>query len=151
SRARTRSRSTARSWAPPIRGKLPPARSAANGGKTSRRTPSTAPTVPIPLRQKSNFSLRRTKSTRLNSVEAARRGEAMKPNVKDLSREELEIWLSERGESRYRVDQIRRWLFQKGAASFAEMTNLSAKLRRELEGGFAISRLRVARSDRSAD
>ncbi|HKA34327.1 MAG TPA: 23S rRNA (adenine(2503)-C(2))-methyltransferase RlmN, partial [Candidatus Binatia bacterium] len=75
----------------------------------------------------------------------------MKPNVKDLSREELEIWLSERGESRYRVDQIRRWLFQKGAASFAEMTNLSAKLRRELEGGFAISRLRVARSDRSAD
>ena len=75
----------------------------------------------------------------------------MKPNIKDLSREELEGWLGERGESRYRVDQIRRWLFQKGPVSFAEMTNLSAKLRRELEDAFAISRLRVARSDRSAD
>ena len=75
----------------------------------------------------------------------------MKPNIKDLSREHLGGWLAERGESRYRVDQIRRWLFQKGAVSFAEMTNLSAKLRRELEDAFAISRLRVARSDRSAD
>jgi len=75
----------------------------------------------------------------------------MKPNIKDLSREELESWLVARGESRYRVDQIRRWLFQKSPVSFGEMTNLSAKLRRELEDAFAISRLRVARSDRSAD
>jgi 23S rRNA (adenine2503-C2)-methyltransferase len=75
----------------------------------------------------------------------------MKPNIKDLSREELESWLAERGEPRYRADQIRRWLFQKGAVSFAEMSNLSAKLRGELDAAFAISRLRVARSDRSAD
>ncbi len=75
----------------------------------------------------------------------------MRPNIKNLSREELEIWFAERGESRYRVDQIRRWLFQKGALSFAEMSNLSGKLRKELNEAFTISRLRVARSDRSVD
>jgi 23S rRNA (adenine2503-C2)-methyltransferase len=75
----------------------------------------------------------------------------MKPNIKDFSRGDLEKWLGERGESHYRVDQIHRWLFQKGALSFAEMTNLSATLRRELEDSFTISRLEVARADRSAD
>lgn len=75
----------------------------------------------------------------------------MKPNIKDWSREELVGWLAERGESRYRADQIRRWLFQKSVVSFEDMTNLSAKLRGELEQAFTISRLRIARSDRSAD
>jgi 23S rRNA (adenine2503-C2)-methyltransferase len=75
----------------------------------------------------------------------------MKPNIKELSRDELEKWLAERGESHYRVDQIRRWIFQKEVVSFAEMTNLSAGLRRELEEAFAVSRVEVARADRSAD
>ena len=75
----------------------------------------------------------------------------MKRNIKDLGRADLESWLAERGESRYRVNQIHRWLFQKGAVSFAQMTNLSAPLRRALEETFAISRLEVARADRSAD
>ena len=75
----------------------------------------------------------------------------MQPNIKDLSPEELESWLAERGESRYRADQIRRWLYQRGAVSFGAMSNLSASLRRDLEGAFTVSRLRTARSDRSAD
>ena len=75
----------------------------------------------------------------------------MKPNIKNLSRDDLKTWLAEHGESHYRVDQIRRWIFQKGALSFAEMTNLSATLRRELEESFTISRLDVVRADRSAD
>jgi 23S rRNA (adenine2503-C2)-methyltransferase len=75
----------------------------------------------------------------------------MKPNIKDFSRGDLGKWLCDRGESHYRVDQIHRWLFQKGALSFADMTNLSAALRRELENSFTIGRLDVVRADRSAD
>jgi 23S rRNA (adenine2503-C2)-methyltransferase len=75
----------------------------------------------------------------------------MKQNIKDLSREELENWLSQRREPGYRADQIRRWLFQKGATSFAEMTNLSAGLRGALEEAFLMSRLRTLRRDSSRD
>lgn len=75
----------------------------------------------------------------------------MKPNVKELGRAELENWLAERGEPRYRAGQIRRWLYRKRAVSFAEMSDLSAPLRHVMEENFTISRLRTARSDRSAD
>ena len=75
----------------------------------------------------------------------------MKPNIKDLSPDELGGWLAGRGEPRYRADQIRRWLYQRGAVSFDAMSNLSASLRRDLEESFALSRLKTARSDRSAD
>lgn len=74
-----------------------------------------------------------------------------KPNIKELNREELEDWLSQRREPRYRADQIQRWLFQKGVTSFAEMTNLSARLRSVLEEEFSISRLKTLRSDSSRD
>lgn len=75
----------------------------------------------------------------------------MKPNIKDLSLEEMEGWLGQRREPSYRAGQIRRWLFQKGATSFAEMTNLSVRLRDELQDGFSISRLQVLRDSLSRD
>ncbi|MFQ5903209.1 MAG: 23S rRNA (adenine(2503)-C(2))-methyltransferase RlmN, partial [Candidatus Binatia bacterium] len=74
-----------------------------------------------------------------------------KPNIKDLSCEGLGDWLSQRREPPYRTDQIRRWLFQKGATSFDEMTNLSAGLRAALEEEFSISRLKTLRSHSSQD
>ncbi len=75
----------------------------------------------------------------------------LKPNIKDLSRQELEEWLAERKESSFRASQIQKWLFQRGAASFSEMTNLSAGLRRVLEEEFSISRLAVLRSQLAQD
>jgi 23S rRNA (adenine2503-C2)-methyltransferase len=75
----------------------------------------------------------------------------MKPNIKDLSLEELEGWLGQRREAPYRAGQIRRWLFQKGATSFAQMTNLSVRLRDELQERFSISRLQVLRDSLSRD
>ncbi len=69
----------------------------------------------------------------------------LKPNVKDLTRQELRDWLEERRESAFRADQIQKWLFQKGAVSFSEMTNLSARLRGFLEEQFSISRLSIVR------
>lgn len=75
----------------------------------------------------------------------------MKPNIKDLSAQELKEWLAARSEPAYRADQIKGWLYHKGATAFAEMTNLSAALRAALEGEFMISRLRTVRANRSSD
>lgn len=64
----------------------------------------------------------------------------MKPNIKDLRTDELAKFLLERNHPAYRAKQIYQWLFQKRAASFSEMTNLSQALREELAREFSISR-----------
>jgi 23S rRNA (adenine2503-C2)-methyltransferase len=50
----------------------------------------------------------------------------------------------------YRAAQVLHWVYQRGAVAFAEMTDLPAVLRRELESEFLIRQLRpeaVARAD----
>lgn len=75
----------------------------------------------------------------------------MKPNIKDLSFKDLTAFLLERDHPSYRAGQIRRWLFQKRAAAFAEMTNLSLALRQQLEEDFTVSRLKVLRRAEARD
>ena len=76
---------------------------------------------------------------------------SLKPNIKELTLKEFEAHLVERKEPSYRAKQIWQWLFQKRAASFAEMTNLSASLRARLAEDFTISRLAVLRQAVSRD
>jgi 23S rRNA (adenine2503-C2)-methyltransferase len=75
----------------------------------------------------------------------------MKSNIKDLSLKEFEKYLEESGQSTYRAKQVWHWLYQKRAVSFAEMTNLSAKLRCQLDADLSMSRLREVRRATSAD
>lgn len=75
----------------------------------------------------------------------------LKPNVKDLSRQELADWLAQRRESSFRADQIQRWLYQKGAGAFSDMTNLSAALRGTLEEQFSISQLNILQRQLAQD
>jgi 23S rRNA (adenine2503-C2)-methyltransferase len=75
----------------------------------------------------------------------------VKPNIKELSFQEFTAFLAERKQPSFRAKQIRQWLFQKRATSFAEMTNLSRGLREELEEHFSIQRLRIVRSAESQD
>ena len=75
----------------------------------------------------------------------------MKPNVKDLKSDELAAFLIEHGQPAYRAKQIRQWLFQKRATTFAEMTNLAGALREELENNFIIGRLPTLRRSESRD
>jgi 23S rRNA (adenine2503-C2)-methyltransferase len=75
----------------------------------------------------------------------------MKPNIKDLSFNEFEAYLLERKQPAYRARQVWQWLYQKRAASFADMTNLSAVFREQLAADFGISRLAVERRADSAD
>lgn len=52
--------------------------------------------------------------------------------LKSLTKKELSEYLDTLGLKRYRSDQVFQWLYQKGAGSFDEMTNLSKQLRSDL-------------------
>jgi 23S rRNA (adenine2503-C2)-methyltransferase len=54
-------------------------------------------------------------------------------------------------EPRFRADQIWKWLWQKGASSFEEMTDLSKALRQKLPELFEINRIVVDKMQRSDD
>ena len=75
----------------------------------------------------------------------------MKPNIKDLSKEQFTSYLKERGQPAYRAAQVWQWLYQKRAVSFDEMSNLSGELRRQLAADFTISHPRIARQSESRD
>ena len=62
-------------------------------------------------------------------------------DLKNLNPSELNQFLGAFGKERYRSVQILRWLYQKGAQSFDEMTNLSKKFRDELSQVSLISKL----------
>ncbi|MBI1920459.1 MAG: 23S rRNA (adenine(2503)-C(2))-methyltransferase RlmN [Geobacter sp.] len=64
-----------------------------------------------------------------------------KVDIKNLSLEELESFISGQGKERYRARQIFKWIYQKGAVTFEEMTNLSKELRCELAQSATISSL----------
>jgi 23S rRNA (adenine2503-C2)-methyltransferase len=75
----------------------------------------------------------------------------VKPNIKDLSFQELVAFLIERKHPAYRARQIWQWLFQKRATSFDDMTNLSRPLRDELATVFSIGRPNILRRAASRD
>lgn len=62
-------------------------------------------------------------------------------DIKALTKAELEAWLLERGEKPFRARQALKWIYQKGATSFAEMTDLSTSLRTLLSREFSVVRL----------
>ncbi|MEK6682170.1 MAG: 23S rRNA (adenine(2503)-C(2))-methyltransferase RlmN, partial [Nitrospirota bacterium] len=72
-------------------------------------------------------------------------------NLKTLSSPELEAFLTSLGMKKYRANQVYQWLYQKGADSFDEMTNLSKEERHVLNEKAYISSLKLVRSQRSSD
>ncbi len=63
----------------------------------------------------------------------------------------LLAWLTERGQPAFRARQVRKWIFEKRAGSWDEMTDLPQKLRRELAEHFSIWTSEVARHTQSED
>ena len=74
-----------------------------------------------------------------------------KIDLKNLSPSELIEFLGSFGKERYRSVQILRWLYQKGAQSFDEMTNLSKKFREELNQVSRISTLHPIHVEEAKD
>ena len=64
-----------------------------------------------------------------------------KVDLKNLDLAELELFIARHGKERYRARQIFKWLYQKGAVSFAEMSNLSKEFRHDLAESARISSL----------
>lgn len=64
---------------------------------------------------------------------------------------ELTDLFSGMGEPKFRAKQVYQWLWEKGAHSFAEMTNLSKKLRENLEAHFVINAISEDKVQRSVD
>lgn len=64
---------------------------------------------------------------------------------------QLRDWFTGRGLPAYRAAQVRRWLFQRRAAEFAEMTDLPAALRGQLAEEFCLWTGQVAAHRQAAD
>ena len=65
--------------------------------------------------------------------------------VLELTAEELQTWLRERGQPPLRARQIRRWILVAGAESFEAMTDLPKGLRQELAAAFVPLATRIDR------
>ncbi|MFC2086845.1 23S rRNA (adenine(2503)-C(2))-methyltransferase RlmN [Bacteroidota bacterium] len=74
-----------------------------------------------------------------------------KTDIRSNTKEELEAFLAEIGEKKYRVNQILQWIWTKNAKSFKEMTDISKKLREELDTHFYIPHLRIENKQISED
>jgi 23S rRNA (adenine2503-C2)-methyltransferase len=75
----------------------------------------------------------------------------IKTDIRLLSRTDLEAALSELGEPRFRSKQILEWLWNKGAISFDEMSNLPKSLRATLEAHFCIRSIVEDKVQHSSD
>lgn len=78
-------------------------------------------------------------------------GMIRKPNIRKHTQEELVHLFLEMGEKKFRARQVHEWLWQKGATSFHDMTNLSKALREKLEAEYAIDKVEILDEQRSAD
>lgn len=74
-----------------------------------------------------------------------------KIDLKNLSPPELERFIVSFGKEQYRSTQLLRWLYQRGAHSLDEMTNLSKTFRQELSRVSFISTLPPLRIEQSRD
>lgn len=72
-------------------------------------------------------------------------------DIRGLERAEIEGKLLEWGEKKFRGGQIYQWLWEKGARSFNEMTNLSKSLRERLEAVFSVYGIEEDKRQRSLD
>lgn len=75
----------------------------------------------------------------------------MKPSIYGLTQEELNEWLVDNGERKFRGAQIWNWLYQKRVQNFSEMRNLSKDLISKLETEFVINPLKEVIVQESTD
>ena len=72
-------------------------------------------------------------------------------NLLDFDLDGLAAWCEALGEKRYRATQLFRWIHQRGAADFAQMSDLARSLRDKLVGVASVRPLELASEQASAD
>jgi len=75
----------------------------------------------------------------------------MTANLLDFDLEGLAAFCAELGEKRFRATQLFRWIHQKGARDFGQMTDLAKPLRQKLEGNARVEGLPLISQHESAD
>src|SRR5262245_14243611 len=91
-----------------------------------------------------------SRGTHVARAWATRQNNVMR-HLLDHSAEQLQAWFAERGLPAYRAAQVRRWLFEKRADSFEEMSDLPKAVRNELAADFHLWTSRVAAHKHTAD
>ena len=74
-----------------------------------------------------------------------------KKDIRALSRDQLREFFASQGDKPFRGNQVYEWLWQKGAHSFDDMTNLSVSTRLMLNEHFVINHIKVDQMQRSSD
>ena len=77
--------------------------------------------------------------------------ETRKKNIRHLSQADVEEYIEEIGEKKFRAKQIWEWLWLKHAQGFDDMTNLSKELRNTLSEDFSFPALKIDATQYSAD
>jgi 23S rRNA (adenine2503-C2)-methyltransferase len=72
-------------------------------------------------------------------------------NLLGLNRAGLQQFFESIGERRYRTEQVMKWIYHRGAVDFAEMTDLSKKLRDRLPSLATLALPEVVSEQRSSD
>ncbi len=75
----------------------------------------------------------------------------MTANLLDFDLDGLAVFCEELGEKRFRATQLFRWIHQKGASDFSQMTDLAKSLREKLPSSACITGLRVVSRQNSFD
>ncbi len=74
-----------------------------------------------------------------------------KKDIRALSKEDLQKFFTERGDKSFRGTQVYEWLWNKGAHTFDEMTNISKETRDVLQQHFVINHIEVDSLQKSID
>lgn len=64
-----------------------------------------------------------------------------KKNFRELTLQEIENWVEQHNEKKFRAGQIYDWLWKKGSRSFESMSNVSKELRKQLSSDFTFPAL----------
>ena len=75
----------------------------------------------------------------------------MKKDIRNISQEELEQFLSDNNVQKFRLNQLNEWLWKKGASSFDQMTSLSKELRDLLQNSFDLKAAVIDKEFTSSD
>ena len=74
-----------------------------------------------------------------------------KQSIYSLRYDEMQNWLIEHGQQKFRAKQIFEWLYQKRVDTIDEMTNLSKDLRQLLKDNFVMTTLTTVVKQESKD
>lgn len=75
----------------------------------------------------------------------------MLKNIRNISEEEIKLWLKENDEKPFRTNQILNWIWQNNIGSFSEMKNISKALQQKLSNSFFIDKAQIYNKQKSID